>query len=63
MNDIIFTVEPGSETWDYDTPDGMPPVSHVNEYIVRYGKQIVKRFTSEQKAHDYANKMNKKISP
>jgi hypothetical protein len=57
----LFTVESGTETWDYDMPDGIPPIRHINDYWVRCGKQVVKKFTSEYKATEYAKKMNKAI--
>jgi hypothetical protein len=57
----LYTVESGTETWDYDMPDGMPPMRHIDDYWVRCGKQVVKKFASEHQANEYANKMNKAI--
>jgi len=57
----LYTVETGNETWDYDMPDGMPPSRHIDDYWVRCGKEVVKKFGSEDKAIKYAEIMNKAV--
>ena len=39
----------------------MPPMRHIDNYWVRCGKQVVKKFASEHQANEYAKKMNKAI--
>ena len=58
----LYTYETGDESWDYDMPDGMPPIRNVDNYWVRFGDEVVTKFISEEKAKEFVDRMNKAIN-
>lgn len=56
---LEYTVESGEERWNYDSHI---PTREVVDYWVRFGREVVKKFTFREDAEKYAAKLNKAVS-